>query len=496
MFTPTFTNTDYEALDRGYSSKRRGYAFQGSTLSLADIGGFLSCQDGIFLHRRLDFTQKYFGKMRTFFEIVFETANRDGQVVCCARCYFEVAADGTPVFHHYLFTTNDPLAADNFNRYRQGIDNAKALGQCVEQGSFCEAKVLMDLAKMTPEQIFEEFMTSRFTSSDFLRELIGSERTSHIPKEKPLPVQGELSEEKDKLEARLRDIKDEILDYESEELKHKTEAVRLATDIQQVEAALEAVKAQLKPVKAEFEARVAEQLKQIRAVLATCTVDEIYQPFKAWACSKLGQSTTLHPFKAYKSVGRNLPMNKEAVKAWDEFSFLSVLSTRWMALQNSPMEQLLFCMDFRHPTEASKDDKLWAVCLNGRKLHDKWFETPRGRDFIFTQLEKVAVQQHNFGAELKGYCEAGTEEGDNLAFEFLTAGTRQLTQKLGLTQYLMKELWTGSIKFSDGLNSRIQEAFKTFGIDVCEFRPADLVDRPSHLGSDLDMLLSLGAPVA
>lgn len=495
MFTPTFTNTDYEALNQGYSQMRANYVFKGHGLTLGDFAKFKSCQDGTFEHYRLDYVQNYFGKERTFFEIVFQTADKDGEVQCCARFYHEVlAADGTPVCRHYLFTTNDPLNADNFNRFRGGIENVKALGECVEQGSFCNGKVETTLSNMSPDQIYHELLTSNFTKVDFLRELVGAELTSHITVQKPIPIQGRLSTEKDTLEVLLRLLKDKVLDYEDSELKHKPEAVHLKAEIDEAQAKLDKVKAQLKPIVTTFKALQAEELRLVREVMEALEdkVAVIHKAFTKWAADKLGQATDKKPFPAYKSVGQKLPMNKDTLKKWANLGPLHVLGKRMDALDKSPIEQALFCLGFGHPSEASKDDWNWAVCLDGRKLHDKWFETPRGRNFIFGHLEKVAVQQHNFGGQLKEYCEAGTKEGDEKAFELLTEGISTMTQKLGLTQYLMRELWTGSIKFSDGLNALIQEAFTASGLKVREFRPADLEDRSPELGTDLEILSSIG----
>ena len=426
-----YTPPSYQILDASSSRKSRSYAIVGAgdTVTLPQIRKFLSCQNGAFYQKALQYQQYYMGEIRDWTEIVFSTANKDQETACCARCFFEKLPDGSTKFRHYLYTTNDPLCADNFNTYRQALGNSMALGKSVEQASFCEDKVRQALAlvDMSKEEIFETFMTSASIKPMVLRTLLGDELTAGVKK------------------------------TESNE-------------------------------------SVDEELRQIRDVMKDISPVDFYSIYQVWGNSKLHLRTNLPPFKAYKSVGREVALNKRAMDRWMQISFIAVLSRRWLALLSSPMEARLFCLTPDHYTEGSKDDHVWALKLADKKLGDPFFETLEGRGFIFGGLEKVACRQYGWLETLKNYCDAGTAEGDELAFKFLTVDTSKLTQKLGLTQTLMKELWTGAITFSDRLISKLQETYLAYGIQLCDFRPLNLV--ASELGSDFDILTSIGVDSA
>jgi hypothetical protein len=427
----------YNKLTERSAVKKSRYAIHSDDITLGDIQGFMSCQNGLFERRVSHFNRKFLGKDGDFTEIVFSTNNKDGKMMVCARCFFEKTSDGKTHYRFYLFTTNDPLAADNFNTYRQAITNERALGKCVEQASFCEDKVRLALTGMTMEEIHREFMTSSFTKSNTLREVLGKELTSGVSTAKPL---------------------DRELDP--------------------------------KQAKAELEARMAEELGLLRQIVASMTAGEFFLLYKAWGDSKLHMQTDLSPFLAYKSVGRQVALNKRAMDRWSELAFLSVMSRRWEALMGSPMEARLFCTTPDFFFEASKDDWIWAIHLEDKKLDDAWFETTAGHDFLFAKMEQAAAQQYYWLETLKTYCSAGTEGSDTLAFEFLTTGTAGLKGKLGLTQTLMKEMWTGNITFSSRLVNMLKEAYKEYGIELCDFRPPCLV--PSNLGNDFEILMNIG----
>jgi hypothetical protein len=66
----------------------------------------------------------------------------------------------------YLFSTNDPLALDNFNCYRGNVSNtSKPAYKSVEQLVFCESKVRINLVmvqQMSSEDFFEAAKASEF----------------------------------------------------------------------------------------------------------------------------------------------------------------------------------------------------------------------------------------------------------------------------------------------------------------------------------------------
>jgi hypothetical protein len=451
-------------------------------VGIEDIRSFLSCQGGELFERSTDYTHTYFGKERKWTEIVFSTANRDKEITCCARCYFEHTPGGKTVFRHYLFTTNDPLAADNFNTYRLTAPHSgAATGKCVEQSSFCEDKVRVALS-MTDDDIYDELLVvNTFVKADFLRTLISEfpgYSTDHIPKALPVPEDTEFRRQID-------EIKKMILRLEEADDTRENQ-----TELARAKAELETTEAKHAPFKAATERLASEEVFRVREVARGIAKKEFVQKYRNWADSKLYQTTTLHPFKAYKSVGRNLVMSKANVKVWDKLAFVDVLSRRWLALMQSPVEARLFCLSPDHFTEASKDDKLWAFKLDDRKLGNPWFETERGRNFIFKGLENIASKQYQWLEELKQYCEMETPDGDEMAYKHLIDDSPQLRQRLGLTQTLMKELWTGNIVFSDRLIRKLQEEFAKYKIYLCDFKPLDLVQ--DRLGDDYTILKSIG----
>jgi hypothetical protein len=331
---------------------------------------------------------------------------------------------------------------------------------------------------MTDDEIYNGLVSSPYVSTDFLRSLLGPERTGHIHKAEVIPEVAVLSKAKDKIDNECVDL---------EELDNEEYASRM---IEQAKAKKKKITDELKPIKDAYDSRVAEELKLIRNVMSQMTRAEIVRKYREWGDSKLRLQTNLPPFKAYKSVGRQVVLNPEHLSSWDKYAFIAVLSRRWIALMDSPIEARLFCMSPDHYTEASKDDALWAFKLNGRKLDRPWFETGKGRAFIFAGLEEVASQQYTWLETLKEYCAEGTSAGDDSAFEFLTSGTLKVKRRLGLTQTLMKELWTGEIRFSERLIRKLKETFMEFGIRLCDFQPPRLVH--SDIGDDFTIIKNIG----
>jgi hypothetical protein len=135
--------------------------FDATALSNA-IGQF----GGKIYRRENEFRHELFGESRAFIEITYLTRNKDGKKRICAKSLFEKRrAGGEPYHWAYMFTTNDPLNCDNFNK-------SSTVGKCVEQSVFCEAKakLALNLLPTVPEEDVWQLVTtkSRFVPASCL----------------------------------------------------------------------------------------------------------------------------------------------------------------------------------------------------------------------------------------------------------------------------------------------------------------------------------------
>ena len=127
---------------------------------------------GRILRSETRFSATLFDKERDFIEITYSTKNKSGEIKICAKSLFEDTVDPKKSPYHwaYMFTTNDPLNCDNFNK-------SSKVGKCVEQSAFCEGKAKLALALIRNTMQTEEFeryvwemvtTRSRFVKNDFL----------------------------------------------------------------------------------------------------------------------------------------------------------------------------------------------------------------------------------------------------------------------------------------------------------------------------------------
>ena len=435
---PADGSKQYDKYLTRHNRKRKNWTISGNSVTLSDVKRFMSCQDDVFHRTQSEYTHSFLGKDRDWIEIVYSTNNKDNESACCARCFIEKLDDGSHIYWAYMFTTNDPLAADNFNRMRGAKQTAKAMNMCVEQAVFCEDKVKQAGAIMTTAEIFVEVMNSRFVKSDFIRAVLGDADTGGVQKAAPID-----------------------------------------TDLEKTDK---------KTAKSEAETRSALELQQLRRVVREKGPVYFDTKYRQWMQSKIEQRTDLHPFKAYKSVGRSVLLNKAGLDKWSESAFVCVLNARWKALQNSEVEQFLWTTTPVAIIECSKDDAIWALCLDGHKLD--WGGSQEGRDFLFNALEGVLHDQHDWLEQLKDYCKMGTDTGDEAALEHLTTKTSSMRGKLGMTEMLVSELLSGNIIFSFGLVTLLKTQFALDKITIHDFTTPTLRTRDGV--SDLDILVSIG----
>ena len=128
--------------------------------------------------------------------VIHSTANKQGVVKVCSMSVFRV--DGAKrLFSAYMFTTNDPLAFDNFNCYKgHSWLSSKATLKCVEQMVFCENKAQMAkhfLATFESPEAFKTKLSELFVNSDLIVELTGDAELKYDLKQ--------IKERKEKLQA-------------------------------------------------------------------------------------------------------------------------------------------------------------------------------------------------------------------------------------------------------------------------------------------------------
>ena len=118
---------------------------------LSAVRNFRGCHEGEFFFESSSFSKGD----RDFELIIHSTRDKKGNVKVCSVCIFE-DVHGQKDFFAYLFSTNDPLAFDNFNRFRG--TGANAMGHCVEQKAFCEGKAKLNkhLVNQLPAEEFKE----------------------------------------------------------------------------------------------------------------------------------------------------------------------------------------------------------------------------------------------------------------------------------------------------------------------------------------------------
>ena len=112
--------------------------------------------------------------------VVHYTSNKKGHMKVCSVSLFTNSEGGKKKFLAYLFTTNDPLAFDNFNCFRGGprpqdIDlSASPALKCVEQIVFCEYKVrvALDFLKHKTAGELHDFVTKNRINWKLIRELM------------------------------------------------------------------------------------------------------------------------------------------------------------------------------------------------------------------------------------------------------------------------------------------------------------------------------------
>ena len=387
----------------------------------------------------------------TYQLVVHKTNNKSNKLEACSISVFNGKR-----FVAYLFSTNDPLAFDNFNCFR-GIanPNQKPEHKCVEQMVFCECKVKINLKIVETAghiALFEQVLNNSKVSYKLIVKVakqlgidIASEieatRNSYLI-EKDVEKESELNKDNKK------ELNDRLLQF--------------ARDIINKWANKE---------------------------------QRFFEGYMAYFKSKLALVSDLIPEDNYKSVGRDLIAVGNYLKEWDSLSLMCAISARMQQLGISKTERSLAaalmpaCI-----AECSKNDSLWGYVVNStaeEKLNSFTLEAKDNQlnknkeKRIFEIIDDATFFQNRYIEILDQHLSSGDNDATiNFLFmgseplNTLIRGDRKTTEKidynvhkLGLSERIIQSLWTRQIIFSDELNKLILAKLAKYDIGYNSYIP-------------------------
>jgi hypothetical protein len=404
------------------STFRSAYAVKGDTpLVLDDLNDVHSClSGGLYREVRISDTRIYKDvKSMKFNEKEYKVVahwaiNRKGSRKVCSISLF----DSSDVFLAYVFTTNDPLAFDNFNCYRGEASIAgKPLLECVEQLVFCNNKV----------QLAREYLNSLASEAEVEKAL--TPINYHLKFWVKILDNPDLRDEVHKLEIQRPTDKNDD--------NYKTDSKKI--DQQQLSLLLE----HYKHYGYRFYRSKYEQY-----------LDET---------EKYGHD--LIPGDFYKTAGRSVIIPEEYVKLWESISMPCVIGARLKQLRRSAHERkLTAAMIPKCVIECSEFDHIWAWLrprgVSMEDLIDSKF------NLLIEKVTEVIDYQHKFIHDINS---AGSHEKiADILFD------KNNKEKLGLSEKFIQSLWTGEIKLP-GRNADLQKAIGSrlskYGISFDLYNP-------------------------
>jgi hypothetical protein len=324
--------------------------------------------------------------------ITHKTNNKDAVMTACSISVF----NGNN-FVAYLFSTNDPLAFDNFNCFRGDAalhdKSIKPKHKSVEQMVFCENKVQINLTyveSLTPKLFLKAAKNAPFFGfKNFLKVLNIQEQY----------VQPALKDSIETINATYKKALDEF-------------------DISKIIDA----KDQRKQIQAE-ERRLLNIAKNdlVKALEANAAhVRLFYDSYLTYFKRKLNQRHDLIPFDHYKSVGRDLCAVGEYINIFDRYSLLCAMSARMTQLRGSAPERFLVsALVPDGVVECSKDDGTWGYIVNPdgeEKLG--WLAEGNNDDRLFAIINDATTFQAAYINKLSEYI---AQQKFNEAADFLFA---------------------------------------------------------------------------
>ena len=466
----------YENAEHGTKSY---YVEEDGELVFSDLNNLVSCQSGgmygmtsgkdvSFKQRKLT-VKSTDGTEYTLF--VHKTNNKDGNPETCAISVFKGLQ-----FVAYLFSTNDPLAFDNFNCFRgdaQAEEQPKL--KSVEQLVFCESKVCVNLK-----------IINMFDKSQLFAEAMHSTRVTHglltqISKKIGMDLEPKVQEEKSRFLSEIQKSEPRLNDEDKESLKNRmtAEARRLMSEWPDKEVLF-------------------------------------HDAYCRYFQEKLEQPPGLVPFSGYKQVGQSVFAMGNYVQEFESISLMCVVSARMRQLSRSKTERsLVAALVPNCVVECSKDDFLWAYVMEpyrGERL--TWLsEDADGRvpsqykiDRLHHIVSDASSFQNAYITHLAGLIENGLYEdaadflfarnGDivdrfkaplsiETARALLAVGNdfRKLdprprlefmdrnVHKLGLSERIIQSLWTRQIVFPERLIELISTRLSQYNIPYFHYVP-------------------------
>jgi len=404
------------------SAFRNAYVVEGDTpLVLDDLNEVHSClSGGLYKEVRIHDT-KIYKEVKSMeldgkeYKVVAHwTINRKGSRKVCAISLF----DSSDVFLAYVFTTNDPLAFDNFNCYRgEASISEKPLLECVEQLVFCNNKV----------QLAKEYFNSLESDEDIKRALTPT--NYHLEFWVKILGNPELRDEIRKLELeRPKDKK--AANYKEESAKINKEQLSLLL-------------AHYKHYGPSFYKDKYEQYLE-----ETKTYEH-----------------DLIPGDFYKKAGRNVVIPEAYMKIWESIAMPCVIGARLKQLRWSAHERkLTAAMIPKCVIECSEFDHIWAwLRPDGVSM-----ESLVGTSFnlLVEKVTNVIKYQQEFITRIN---DAGSSE--NIA-EILFDNSNK--EKLGLSEKFIQSLWTGEIRLPENnidLQNAIGGRLSKYGISFDLYNP-------------------------
>jgi hypothetical protein len=396
--------------------------------------------------------------------VVHSTNNKEGKLEVCSVSVFR-----GDWFVAYLFSTNDPLAFDNFNCYRGNVSNtSKPAYKSVEQLVFCESKVRINLV-----------MVQQMSSSDFFAAAKSNKFFGHGPMLKVLNAQyPALKETIDARESELsRQRNTAWIQYNSRLAENETDKDKK-------------IKKEGDRLKELDNATLKNELFDLMSN-SRITADIFRALYLAYFGEKLCQVHDLLPLDNYKFVGRGLCAVGSYLIEFERLSLICVLSARMRQLRLSQPERLLVsALVPRCVAECSKDDGLWGYKVfpddigMGRKL--SWLATAEGDFRLLAIVDDATKFQDSYIAHLSRLIDASDIDGAE-AFLFRThaeiselrTGIIGLSTNradanphlLGLSERLLQSLWTKQLTFPDALVCRIRVRLLQYGIGFDYYVP-------------------------
>ena len=340
--------------------------------------------------------------------VVHSTQNRKGETKVCAISLFE---GGT--FLTYLFSTNDPLAFDNFNCFK-GLDPdpaARRLLKCCEQLVFCENKVKLAqsfLRGQTPLKL-KQFASTNRISPNLVLNLFGDD--------------------------------------------HK-----LRTDMTLIDSDASLSRSE----------RAARKLEVAKAHVAGADENYFYTQYQLFLNDKLDQNYDLVPGDFYKDVGQMVILSRVEIDEWDSIAMMCVCAARMKQLKSSPHERsLVSAMIAKSVIESSEFDEKWAEKWPAGVRSMEWYvKDVAGRKELLRIARKHIDYQENFIERLNEFIVSGNVD-DALAMLFDKDNRNGL---LGLSEKIIQSIWTGRIHL-ESLVPGIRDRLGKYGIDFELYNP-------------------------